>query len=152
VAYPITQSKLNEGAQRVNQAIGQLYNRAPAWKTQAEADFSLLWLVSDILPYVNANNGLLSVMKDSSVLNQAQKDAFEAFATEGMETLPADYWAEYDAVRAALVTFGSRARAIALANVADAYSVPANGSIAWKTIPADSQLAAAAQAISDTIV
>lgn len=151
MTYPVTESKLNESAQRVNAVIGQLYNRAPAWKTRAESDFSLLWLVSDILPYVNANNGVLKVMRDSSILTQPQRDAFEAFAIEGMEAPPADYWAEYDAVRAAVLTFGLRARAIANAAVGSAYSVAANGDVTWATIPADAQLAAAAQGISDTL-
>ena len=151
MTYPVTQSKLNEAAQRVNAVVGQLYNRAPAWKARAEAEFSLLWLVSDVLPYINANNGVLKVMRDSAILTQVQKDAFETFAIEGMETPPADYWAEYDAVRAAVVVFGQRARAIANASVADAYSVAATGVVTWKTIPADTQLADAAQGISDTL-
>lgn len=152
MSYPITQSNLKRAAERVNNQIGQFYNRAPGWVTRAATDFTVDWLLIDLLPYLNSVNGALSILRDPATLSQAQQDEFVIYATEGMENPPADYWLEYNAVRDATITLGARARTVANAVQATGYSVAANGTVAWNTIAGgDQQLSDAAQALFDTM-
>lgn len=151
MSYPITNVRFDQRAQLVNGTILTISQHAPGWKQRAESGFLLSWLVHDLLPRINAEGGWLSILEDASGYPQAARDKFEAFATQGWTTPPSDYWAEYDAVRAALISVGARARTIALANLSDAFSINASGLVVWKSIGPDTTLASNVQDVIDSI-
>lgn len=146
MALPVTPEKASQTAIDIIDRGRRLKARAPGWKTLVSGDHSAELIITEILPDLVAS---LLIFRASDVAwSTGMKVKIAGYATADLETPPADWWAEYDATRSAIVVVRNRAVTDAAGS---GYTVESTGAVTWGTLPANTSLANGLQSLINTL-
>jgi hypothetical protein len=134
----VTSEKASQVATDITAVGAQIFLQAQSWKTIVSNEHSAGFTVSDVLPRVRKALLTCRDSTDSAVWSATMKDKILTHATAQLAAPPADWWAEYETARVALVAVMSRA--VSHAKGA-AYTVDEGGAVTWGTLPANTQFA-----------
>jgi hypothetical protein len=144
MTLPVTPEKASQVATDISAVGAQMLLQSRSWKTTVSSEHSAEFAVADMLPQMRKALFTFRDSTDGVVWSVAMKAKILAHATAQLANPPDDWWAEYDAARAGLVSVMSRAVSHAKGS---AYTVNESGVITWGTLPASTLLASDLQTL-----